>query len=103
MTLKRPKDKGTRFETWTENQALDHGLDAKREDAGNRWDITVRGSTGHTIEALVTRPNYGQAMATIRLHDFFHLLAAHGDSAHIECKRLAKVAVHSIFEDKFPQ
>jgi hypothetical protein len=101
VTLKRPKDKGTRFETWTERYLQERGLDAKREDAGNRWDITVRGSTGRTIEALAARENHGQALVTIRLADFAHLLAEHGDSAHIECKHLARIALHGIFQSKF--
>ena len=101
MTLKRPKDKGTRFETWTERYLQERGLDAKREDAGAKWDITVRGSTGRTIEALATRPDYGFPLVSITLADFAHLLQEHGDSAHIECKRLAKVAIHSIYIDKF--
>jgi hypothetical protein len=101
MTLKRPKDKGTRFETSTERFLQALGLDAKREDAGNRWDITVRGSTGRTIEALVARENYGPPLATIRLRDFAHLLAAHGDNAHIECKHLSRIALHGVFQSKF--
>lgn len=99
--MKRPKDKGTRFETEVVNRGKDFGLDIYRTPASSRYDIEVRGGTGRTIEALVTRPNYGQALATTRLADLFHLLSEHGDAAHIECKRLAKVAVHSIFEDKF--
>ncbi len=95
------KQKGTKFETWCANMALDRGLTAKREPAGARFDITIKGSTGRTIEALVTRPDYGQALATIPYRDFLHLLMAHGDGAHVECKRLAKVALHSIYEDKF--
>ena len=59
------------------------------------------GAAGRTIEALVARENYGQALATIPLRDFLHLLAEHGDSAHIECKHLARIALHSIYEGKF--
>jgi hypothetical protein len=99
--LKRPKDKGTAFETWVVNRGKDRGLDIYRTPASSRYDIEVRGNTGRTIDALVTRPDYGHALATIRLDDLLHMLQEHGDGAHIECKRLAKVALHSIFEDKF--
>ena len=92
MTLKRPKDKGTKFETWVTNQALDRGLAAKREPAGAPWDITVQSQPA--ASSLVARENYGQALATIPLRDFLHLLAEHGDSAHIECKHLARIALH---------
>ena len=96
------KQKGTKFETEVVNMGEgDYGLDIYRMPASARYDIAVRGSTGRIIETLVTRPDYGQALATMRLRDFFHLLQEHGDHAHIECKRLAKVSLHSIFEDKF--
>lgn len=102
MTLKRPKDKGTKFETWVTDACLSRGLNTVREPAGAPWDVTVRGSTGRTIEALVARENYGKAMATVPLADFLHLIAEHGDSAHIECKHLARIALHGIYERKFP-
>ena len=95
------KQKGTKFETDIVNRGKDYGLDIRRMPASARYDIFVRSGTGRTIEALVTRPDYGKALATIRLDDLFHLLVAHGDGAHIEAKRLAKVAIHSIFDDKF--
>ena len=96
-----PKAKGTRFETEIVNRAKDYGLDAVREPASARWDVTVRGSTGRTIEALATRPDYGFPLVSIPLADFLHLLAAHGDSAHIECKRYKKMAHHSLYANKF--
>lgn len=95
------KKKGTGFETDIVNRGLDYGLDIFRKEAGNRYDIEVRGSTGRTIEALVARADRGKALVTIRLDDFFHILQEHGDNAHIEAKRLARVALHSIFEEKF--
>ena len=96
------KAKGTRFETWVVNTLVnDYGLDAFRKEAAHRYDIEVRGNTGRTIDTLVTRPDYGQPLAIIRFRDFAHILQEHGDNAHIEAKRLAKVAIHSIFEDKF--
>jgi len=102
VTLKRPKDKGTKFETFIVNTgASDYGLDIARMPASSRYDIAVRGSTGRTIEALVAKENGGPALATITLADFFHLLQAHGDNAHIEAKHLARIFLHGIYEEKF--
>lgn len=106
MTLKRPRDKGTQFETKVANTGFDYGYDEDhcfRMPASSPYDIKVVGSTGRVINALAAKADYGQALVTIPLNDFFHLLSNHGDSAHIECKRLAKIALHSIYEDKFPR
>jgi hypothetical protein len=97
------KAKGTGFEREVTNRGLEYGLNIVREPAGAPWDHTVRGSTGRTIEALVTRPDRGRALATIALDDLFHILAEHGDNAHIECKRFARIALHTIYEKKFPR
>jgi hypothetical protein len=96
-----PRQKGTRFETAVVNRGLDYGLNIRRMPPGCRYDIHVWGSTGRTIEALAAKQNYGPALVTIPLDDFFHLLKEHGDAAHIECKSLKKIALHSIYQDKF--
>jgi len=96
-----PRKKGTGFETETVNEAKEYGLDAFRLEQGSPYDIEVRGSTGRVIEALVTRPDRGESLATIRTKDLLHILAEHGDNAHIECKRYARFALHTIFEYKF--
>ncbi len=101
--MKRPKDKGTKFETFVKRTLQDYGLDAERTPASSRHDITVRGSTGRTIHALAAQANYGPPLVTIPLRDFAHLLASHGDNAHIECKRLAAIALHTTFTDKFEE
>lgn len=96
-----PKQKGTKFETEVVNAALDKGLTAQRTSAGRRYDIDILGSTGRTIEALATRPDYGHTLVTMRLADFLHLLAGHGDGAKVECKRYRRFSLHGIFDDKF--
>ena len=96
-----PRKKGTGFETDVVNKANAAGLEATRTPAGTVYDIDIKGSTGRTIEALVTRPDRGRPLATIRLEDLFHLLREHGDKAHLECKRYARFSLHSIFEGKF--
>jgi len=95
------KAKGTKFETEVVNLGKEYGLDIERKGTGERVDIRVNGSTGRTIQALVTRPDYGLALAAIPLRDLFHLLRSHGDNAQIECKRYARFSHHSIFEEKF--
>lgn len=96
-----PKQKGTRYETEVVRAAEGYGLTAERRPNGSRYDIGIRGGTGRTIEGLATRPDKGQTLVTIRLQDFLHLLASHGDAAHIECKRYKTFAHHTIFESKF--
>ena len=95
------KSKGTRFESDIVKAAQGYGLDATRTHAGSRYDVDIRGGTGRSIEGLATRPDHGQALVTIKLHDFLHLLASHGDGAHVECKRYKAFRHHAIFEEKF--
>jgi hypothetical protein len=96
-----PRQKGTRFETFIVNLGKDFGLDIMRMPAASRFDIKVRGYTGKTIEALAAKQNFGPALVTIPLTDFFHLLRGHGDGANIEAKSLKKIALHTIYQDKF--
>ncbi len=96
-----PKQKGTGGEREVKNKAEDYGLEATRTPAGSRYDIDIRGSVGKHINVLATRPDNGTWLATIALSDLFHLLAEHGDSAHIEVKRYKRFAHHGIFSDKF--
>jgi hypothetical protein len=95
------RQKGTTFETFVVNEGKDYDLDISRMPASSRYDINVRGNTGRVIEALVAREDYGSPLVTIPLRDYFHLLQEHGDSSHIECKRLKRIALHGIYEGKF--
>jgi hypothetical protein len=97
-----PKQKGTGGEREVVLELRMRGIDAVREPASAAWDITVRGSTGRTINALATRPDHGRWLVTIPFEDFAHILAEHGDNAHIEVKRYARFALHTIFGKKFP-
>ena len=65
------------------------------------YDIRVNGSTGRTIQALATRPDYGLALVSIPPRDFFHLLRSHGDNAQIEAKRYKAFAHHTIFQETY--
>ncbi len=96
-----PRKKGTGYETEIVREAEGFGLTAERQPSGARYDIGIRGGTGRTIDGLATRPDHGQSLVTIKLSDFLHLLASHGDGAHIECKRYKSFAHHTIFESKF--
>ena len=96
-----PRKKGTGFESFIVKEAEGYGLEATRTSAGARYDVDIRGGTGRSIEGLATRPDRGQPLVTIRLADFFHLLASHGDGAHIEAKRYKAFRHHAIFESKF--
>jgi hypothetical protein len=96
-----PRKKGTAYETEVVREIEGSGLQATRTPAGSRYDISVKGGTGRTIDGLATRTDRGQSLVTIRLQDFIHLLTSHGDAAHIECKRYKSFAHHTIFESKF--
>lgn len=102
MTLANPpKNKGTGGEREVLNALLDKGLEARRTSASSTFDIDVRGGTGRTLAVLCTRPDNGRWLATLSLDDLCHLLASHGDGAHIEVKRYAKFAHHTIWNKKF--
>ena len=110
------KQKGTKFETKIVNDLNDHfggatvgGVYAKRMPAGSRYDIyNVRPTNpGYTpTDILVAKADYGPPLVTLRWSDFLSLWGlamgeAYDGPLHIEAKRLAKIALHSIFEEKF--
>lgn len=96
-----PKKKGTGYETEVVSRGKDFGLDIFRTSPGMPYDVEVRGNTGRIIEALTARADRGRSLVLIPLDDLFHMLAEHGDGAHIECKRYARVSLHTIYERKF--
>ena len=96
-----PRQKGTGGEREIVRAAQGYGLEVRRTPAASRFDVEIRGGTGRVIDVLATRPDRGQWLASIRLEDLMHLLASHGDAAHIEVKRFKKFAHHTIFEGKF--
>lgn len=55
------------------------------------------------VEALATRPDRGRWLVTVDLHDFMDLIEGHKLPVHIEVKRYARFALHTIFEQKFPR
>jgi hypothetical protein len=56
---------------------------------------------GRQVDALVTRPDRGQALVTITLPEFLDLLGYRGYGARVECKRYSRFSLHTIFESKF--
>jgi hypothetical protein len=110
------KQKGTKFETQIVNDLnttfgsqVVGGVFAKRTPASSRYDIeNVRPTNpGYpATDILVAKADYGPRLVTMQWHDFTMLWGvAMGESydgpLHIEAKRLAKIALHSIFEEKF--
>lgn len=97
-----PKAKGTGGEREVLTKAVAaYGLDATRTPASATFDISVRGSTGRTLDVLATRPDHGRWLATITLDDLFHILREHGDNARIEVKRYRRFSLHGIYDRKF--
>jgi len=75
----------------------------RRTSPGTNYDVLVDGnSVCEPIEALVTRPDRGQRLYTLREADFISLVAGSPRPVHIEVKRYARFALHTIFEKKFP-
>jgi len=110
------KKKGTKFETEIVNDLntsfgsqVVGGVFAKRTSAGKRYDIENVRPTNPGYEAtniLVAKADYGPRLVTMQWKDFVMLWGiAMGESydgpLHIEAKRLAKIALHTIFQDKF--
>ena len=101
-----PRKKGTAGETELVGKLAEEKLIVFRQPAGNVYDLG-RGGLDPAIEVLATRPDRGQWLVTLRLADFAELVKALDRSGkrklHIEVKRYAKVAIHTIYEGKFPR
>ena len=110
------KAKGTKFETQIVNDLntlfgyqVVGGVFAKRTPASSRYDIeSVRPTNPeyYPTDILVAKADYGPVLVTMRWDDFTSLWGiAMGESydgpLHIEAKRLAKIGLHSIFQEKF--
>lgn len=104
-----PKRKGTAEETsivrrWNEWAGR---IIARRTAASSTFDILVQdGEAIHEpIEVLSTRADRGQRLYTLREDDFLTLWGAYEFArhtpVHIESKRYARFALHTIFEKKF--
>ena len=108
-----PRKKGTTEETAIVNEWNGYGFEygnhpARRMPAGSRYDIHVDGLDGpHTVDVLMTRADRGERLVTMRFSDFmplYSMATADWDTApelHIESKRYARFALHSIFFNKF--
>lgn len=104
-----PKKKGTGGET--ELKDLLH--DARGHASFRVWTRTAPtlpydlhgtgfpGLTQPPIEALATRPDRGRWLVTIALDDFIDFLHSSDREVHVEVKRYARFALHTIFEKKF--
>jgi hypothetical protein len=98
------KQKGTAEETAVVT-ALNEGYGmpaARRTPASSTYDIIVEGDfRDDPIDVLVTRPDRGERLYTLREKDFISLTIDDERVMHIEVKRYARFALHTIFEKKF--
>lgn len=104
------KAKGTGGETELLRRLHAHGWHRfRRTPPGRAWDLEDPGYTGpgahnKPLELLVTRPDKGQWLVTLRLDDLLAMLDSGkgaDDAMRIEVKRYKKFAIHNIFESKF--
>lgn len=111
-----PKQKGTGGETELGRLLAEEQLAFVRTPPTTEYDLT-NATPGalelEPLEVLATRPDRGQWLMTMRLEDFAALMRAHQDwgvsaynargpwETHVEVKRYARFAHHSIFERKF--
>ncbi len=103
------KQKGTGGETELVAAFRAAGLTANRTPPTTNYDVRV-GKAGPDggLDALATRPDYGQWLVTVRLADFIDLVkVAEGFygidelPVNVEVKRYARFALHAIWQKKF--
>ena len=110
------KQKGTAFETKIVNDLnkafgsqVVGGVFAQRTPASSRYDIVnVRPTNPEFIpvDIVVAKADYGPPLVTMRWQDFLMLWGcmmgeSYDGPLHIEAKRLSKIALHKIFQEKF--
>lgn len=106
------KQKGTGGETELRKLLEERGLHFVRTPASSDYDLTNARPDVlelEPLEVLATRPDRGEWLMTMRLNDFVDLLTAAAAApwspgvweTHIEVKRYARFALHTIFEKKF--
>jgi hypothetical protein len=103
------KAKGTGAETELRLELLGRGIVVVRNPAGDPIDLDRPGPEAFDI--LATRPDRGEWLLSMGLDDFARLMKTYDatgeevslpDSGlHIEVKRYARFAHHTIFESKF--
>lgn len=99
-----PKKKGTGFETEMERAFEAAGFEVHKTGEGESFDLRVVGTGPQRVRSLpmlATRPDRGESLVTLRLPDLLTLLGPSGYGAHVECKRYARFALHTIFRKKF--
>ena len=103
-----PKKKGTGGETELLRLLEARGLAFVRTPPTTPYDLTNADPNVlelSPLEALATRPDRGEWLVTIRLDDFAELLLRSAEhfawETHIEVKRYARFALHTIWNSKF--
>jgi hypothetical protein len=99
-----PRSKGTSGEREVLRLLLPHMPGLVRNPSSALVDLSAPGN-GFPLQVLATRPDRGRWLFTLGFEDFAALWdAGPGDGAvDIEVKRLARVALHGIYEQKFPR
>lgn len=94
-----PKQKGTQGETELLRELANRHVYVKRTSPGMNYDL-VRYAYEPVIQALATRPDYGQWLVTMDL-DAFAMLVPVESTLQIEVKRYKRFAHHGIYTAKF--
>ena len=99
------KKKGTGGETELLRLLAAEGLTFVRTPPGTNYDLTNQNPDIlelQPLEVLATRPDHGEWLVTLRLADFIVLLQERELwETHIEVKRYARFALHTIWNAKF--
>jgi hypothetical protein len=100
------KQKGTGEETAIVNRIneFDGRSRARRAPNGAHYDVhvdTAGDACYEFIDVLSTRADRGERLVTLRFEDFLDIWAYSALGLHIESKRYARFALHTIFFSKF--
>lgn len=98
------KQKGTGGEREVKRAAEAAGFTVDRMPPSSIFDLRLHGKpsmAGRAVNALATRPDNGQWLVSIPLDEFLDLLGYRGYGAHVEVKRYARFALHTIYQSKF--
>jgi len=107
--MSKERAKGTAEETRIVNRWNDYfgRVVARRTAASSAYDVRVQVGdvTREPFEVLATRADRGACLYTLREEDFLRLFHSYAfyfsTPVHIESKRYARFALHTIFFSKF--
>lgn len=102
------KQKGTGGETELVKLLDQFGIFTARTSPSTKWDLVRLGPNNKdAMPALATRPDRGEWLVTLSLHDYAALVrfadiqTGKDTPLRIEVKRYKRFSLHSIWQEKF--